>query len=233
MKFKNIAKASLAIGILTTGIITATDQPAKASFGLSDGSLDVISNETHKLKMYYTGYGFELKNLNGYKEKDVVTFTKYSQQTDVKLTGYEKSQFNDEKLSNVDVFVVRENSDRSGLNKSIGGITKTNTQDYKDYIKNVSLKVTKKIDSIASMTIPKTYYIYKEEISLKELDFKLRKLLIEKHDLYQTEPKDSTIRVIMENGGHYTFELNKKLQEHRMGDVIDGTKIKEINVELK
>ncbi|HCZ3144904.1 TPA: superantigen-like protein, partial [Staphylococcus aureus] len=25
---------------------------------------------------------------------------------------------------------------------------------------------------------------------------------------------------------------NKKLQEHRMGDVIDGTKIKEINVEL-
>ncbi|XTV95973.1 superantigen-like protein, partial [Staphylococcus aureus] len=29
-----------------------------------------------------------------------------------------------------------------------------------------------------------------------------------------------------------TFELNKKLQTHRMGDVIDGTKIKEINVEL-
>ncbi|MDQ1785184.1 superantigen-like protein, partial [Staphylococcus aureus] len=34
------------------------------------------------------------------------------------------------------------------------------------------------------------------------------------------------------DGGFYTFELNKKLQEHRMGDVIDGTKIKEINVEL-
>ncbi|USC76781.1 exotoxin beta-grasp domain-containing protein, partial [Staphylococcus aureus] len=30
----------------------------------------------------------------------------------------------------------------------------------------------------------------KEEISLKELDFKLRKQLIDKHDLYKTEPKD-------------------------------------------
>ncbi|HCD4041115.1 TPA: superantigen-like protein, partial [Staphylococcus aureus] len=50
--------------------------------------------------------------------------------------------------------------------------------------------------------------------------------------LYKTEPKDSKITVTMNNGGYYTFELNKKLQEHRMGDVIDGTKIKEINVEL-
>ncbi len=36
----------------------------------------------------------------------------------------------------------------------------------------------------------------------------------------------------MEDGGFYTFELNKKLQTNHMGDVIDATKIKEINVEL-
>ena len=29
----------------------------------------------------------------------------------------------------------------------------------------------------------------------------------------------------MKNGDFYTFELNKKLQTHRMGDVIDGRKI--------
>ncbi|HCD4783122.1 TPA: superantigen-like protein, partial [Staphylococcus aureus] len=82
-------------------------------------------------------------------------------------------------------------------------------------------------------TVKSTFHnIYKEEISLKELDFKLRKQLIDNHDLYKTEPKDSKITVTMNNGGYYTFELNKKLQEHRMGDVIDGTKIKEINVEL-
>lgn len=72
----------------------------------------------------------------------------------------------------------------------------------------------------------------KKKISLKELDFKLRKHLIDNHDLYKTEPKDSKIRINMKDGGYYTFELNKKLQTHRMGDVIDGTKIKEINVEL-
>ena len=53
------------------------------------------------------------------------------------------------------------------------------------------------------------FYINKEEISLKELDFKLRKALIDKHDLYKTEPKDSKIRVTMKNGDFYTFELNK------------------------
>lgn len=31
MKLKNIAKASLALGILTTGMITTTAQPVKAS----------------------------------------------------------------------------------------------------------------------------------------------------------------------------------------------------------
>ena len=36
----------------------------------------------------------------------------------------------------------------------------------------------------------------------------------------------------MEDGGFYTFELNKSYKQNRMGDVIDGTKIKEINVEL-
>ncbi len=30
----------------------------------------------------------------------------------------------------------------------------------------------------------------------------------------------------------YTFELDKKLQDHRMGDVVDSKNIKEIIVEL-
>ncbi len=41
------------------------------------------------------------------------------------------------------------------------------------------------------------------------------------------------IVVKMEDDKFYTFELTKKLQPHRMGDTIDGTKIKEINVELE
>ncbi|MEK9189704.1 superantigen-like protein, partial [Staphylococcus aureus] len=76
------------------------------------------------------------------------------------------------------------------------------------------------------------YSIDKENISLKELDFKLRKHLIDNNGLYNTEPKDSKIKVTMKDGGFYTFELNKKLQTHRMGDVIDGRNIEKIEVNL-
>ncbi len=43
--------------------------------------------------------------------------------------------------------------------------------------------------------------LIKKKFSLKELDFKLRKHLIDKHNLYKTEPKDSKIRITMKDGG--------------------------------
>ena len=52
------------------------------------------------------------------------------------------------------------------------------------------------------------YKITKEEISLKELDFKLRKQLIEQHNLYGNIGS-GTIVIKMKNGGKYTFELHK------------------------
>ncbi|CAC6789254.1 exotoxin [Staphylococcus aureus] len=230
MKLKNIAKASLALGILTTGMITTTAQPVKAS---ESSSLSIITKNTKDLKDYYNGPTFSHKNISGYKEEDKVIFTPNMQQVSVKLTGKENLKFNDEDVvSNVDVFVVRENSDKSGNTFSIGGITKTNSQDNIDNVKSVNMQITKKISSNAETVTSSYYSIDKENISLKELDFKLRKHLIDNNGLYNTEPKDSKIKVTMQNGDFYTFELNKKLQEHRMGDVIDGTKIKEINVKL-
>ena len=47
MKLKNIAKASLALGILTTGMITTTAQPVKAS---EYKDLRAVSNDTFNLK---------------------------------------------------------------------------------------------------------------------------------------------------------------------------------------
>ncbi len=44
MKLKNIAKASLALGILTTGMITTTAQPVKAS------TLEVRSQATQEFE---------------------------------------------------------------------------------------------------------------------------------------------------------------------------------------
>ncbi|CDR51056.1 exotoxin beta-grasp domain-containing protein [Staphylococcus schweitzeri] len=228
MKLKNIAKASLALGILTTGIITTTAQPVKAN-----STISVISKDTKELSEYYKGPFFEYKNQSGYKDREgyLSFFMPSLEQIDVKLVGNDKQNYNKD-VSNVDIFVVREGTDRSGITKSNGGITKTNSRDRVDNVKSVGLSITKPTGHNMATRQSEVYSIEKEEISLKELDFKLRKLLIEKHGLYQTEPKDSKITVTMNNGGYYTFELNKKLQEHRMGDVIDGTKIKEINVEL-
>ncbi|HEA0089162.1 TPA: superantigen-like protein SSL11 [Staphylococcus aureus] len=227
MKLKNIAKASLALGILTTGMITTTAQPVKAS------TLEVRSQATQDLKDYYKGQSFDLKNIGGYKEGNKVTFIYHNQQIDVTITGNEKLEFNDDgEISNVDVFVVRENSDRSGITSSNGGITTSNKQDIIDNVKSVNMHITKKTDK-NSETVTSSYYsIDKENISLKELDFKLRKHLIDNNGLYNTEPKDSKIKVTMQNDDFYTFELNKKLQTHRMGDVIDGRNIEKIEVNL-
>ncbi|HDD6953868.1 TPA: superantigen-like protein [Staphylococcus aureus] len=231
MKLKNIAKASLALGILTTEMITTTAQPVKADEASS--RLSVTSKDTQNLKTYYTGSSFDLRGLSGYKEGDKVIFPQNGQQIDVTLTGKEGDvvQSNDD-VTNVDVFAVPEGTGRSAIMTTIGGITTPNTQSYKDTTNNVNLRVSKSTSPNTISVSVKNYDIFKEKISLKELDFKLRKHLIDNHDLYKTEPKDSKIRINMKDGGYYTFELNKKLQTHRMGDVIDGTKIKEINVEL-
>ncbi len=229
MKLKNIAKASLALGILTTGMITTTAQPVKAE----SSSLSIITKNTKDLKDYYNGPMFSHKNISGYKEEDKVIFTPNMQQVSVKLTGKENLEFNDEEVvSNVDVFVVRENSDKSGNTFSIGGITKTNSQDNIDNVKSVNMQISKKTSSNTETVTSSYYSIDKENISLKELDFKLRKHLIDNNGLYNTEPKDSKIKVTMQNGDFYTFELNKKLQTHRMGDVIDGRNIEKIEVNL-
>lgn len=151
----------------------------------------------------------------------------------VTLLGTDKERFkDDEDYDGLDVFVVREGSGKQADNISIGGITKTNKYQYKDPVQNVNLLLSKSTGQNTTSVTSTYYSINKEEISLKELDFKLRKQLIDKHDLYKTEPKDSKIKVSMKDGGYYTFELNKKLQTHRMGDTIDSRNIEKIEVNL-
>ncbi|MVI73880.1 superantigen-like protein SSL11 [Staphylococcus aureus] len=231
MKLKNIAKASLALGILTTGMITTTAQPVKAS---EQSRLSFTSNDTQELKSYYSGTGFNFQNVSGYREENKMNVIVGQQLNVISLLGSDKETFKDYDYDyeGLDVFVVREGSGKQAENISIGGITKTNKNDYKDFVNNVGLEITKPTGHNTATRQAETYRINKEEISLKELDFKLRKHLIENHELYKTEPKDGKIRITMKGGGYYTFELNKKLQPHRMGDVIDGRNIEKIEVDL-
>lgn len=225
MKFKAIAKASLALGMLATGVITSNTQSVQAK-------TEVKQQSEADLKLYYSGPSFEYKKVTGYgfiEGKDrFIDFIYNGQYNKISLVGSDKDKYNEEVNPDIDVFVVREGNGRQADNHSIGGVTKTNRGVYYDYIHTPILEIKKGKEEPQNSL----YQIYKEEISLKELDFKLRKHLIDKHDLYKTEPKDSKIRVTMKNGDFYTFELNKKLQTHRMGDVIDGRKIEKIEVNL-
>lgn len=229
MKLKNIAKASLALGILTTGMITTTAQPVKAES--MDRSIVGLTNTDKELKDYSKEY-FNYKKFDGYIDNNELNVITGVQLTTVKLLGSDKQRIKDVENGLYDVFVVREGSGRQATNYSIGGVTKANSSNYIDNVKSVNLNIKTQTGNNLMTESSKFFSIEKEEISLKELDFKLRKKLMNENGLYTTKRGSGAIVVKMVDGGFYTFELNKKLQEHRMGDVIDGTKIKEINVEL-
>lgn len=78
-----------------------------------------------------------------------------------------------------------------------------------------------------------SFSINKEEVSLKELDFKIRKQLVEKYGLYQGTSKYGKITIILKGGEKQEIELGDKLQFERMGDVLNSKDINKIEVTLK
>ncbi|HDK4460695.1 TPA: superantigen-like protein [Staphylococcus aureus] len=186
------------------------------------------------LRTYYTKPSLELKNQFGYMLKPWTTVRFMNIFTDtfiykIALVGKDDQKYKDGPYDNIDVFIVLEDNKYQLKKYSVGGITKTNSKEINH---KVDLSITKKDDKGITSKVESEYMIHKEEISLKELDFKLRKQLIEKHNLYSNIGA-GTIVIKMKNGGKYTFELHKKLQEHRMADVIDGTSIDKIEVNIK
>lgn len=103
MKFKAIAKASLALGMLATGVITSNVQSVQAK-------TEVKQQSESELKHYYNKPVLERKNVTGYKytEKgkdyiDVIVDNQYSQ---ISLVGSDKDKFKDGDNSNIDVLVL-------------------------------------------------------------------------------------------------------------------------------
>ncbi|AWQ35575.1 MULTISPECIES: exotoxin beta-grasp domain-containing protein [Staphylococcus] len=233
MKLSTIAKTSLALGILTTGVMTTYAQSADAAQHsvVQDKSK---SDDINTLSDYYNRTPLELRNVNGYLSDNGVTVLHHSQHSEVELKGTDKNKYTDKDLNDIDVFLVGEGTSKQAPTRSIGGITLPNKYKNIDHVKKVSLSVkTKQGDFSIQKDSPFT--IYKEQVSLKELDFKIRKELIKDHGLYKDNKKGGTIVVKMNSDDptqKYTFELDKKLQDHRMGDVVDSKNIKEIIVEL-
>ena len=226
MKFKAIAKASLALGMLATGVITSNVQSVQAK-------TEVKQQSESELKHYYNKPVLERKNVTGYKytEKgkdyiDVIVDNQYSQ---ISLVGSDKDKFKDGDNSNIDVFILREGDSRQATNYSIGGVTKTNSQPFIDYIHTPILEIKKGKEEPQSSL----YQIYKEDISLKELDYRLRERAIKQHGLYSNGLKQGQITITMNDGTTHTIDLSQKLEKERMGESIDGTKINKILVEMK
>ncbi|HBI9358103.1 TPA: superantigen-like protein [Staphylococcus aureus] len=186
------------------------------------------------LRSYYTKPSLEFKNELGIIIKKWTTIRFMNIVPDyfiykIALVGKDDKKYGEGVHRHVDVFIVLEQN-KYGVDKySVGGITKANRKKV-DY--NARIKITKEDKKGTISHDVSEYKITKEEISLKELDFKLRKQLIEQHNLYGNIGS-GTIVIKMKNGGKYTFELHKKLQQHRMAGVIDGTNIDRIEVNLK
>ncbi|HEE1516947.1 TPA: superantigen-like protein SSL1 [Staphylococcus aureus] len=226
MKFKAIAKASLALGMLATGVITSNVQSVQAK-------TEVKQQSESELKHYYNKPVLERKNVTGYKytEKgkdyiDVIVDNQYSQ---ISLVGSDKDKFKDGDNSNIDVFILREGDSRQATNYSIGGVTKTNSQPFIDYIHTPILEIKKGKEEPQSSL----YQIYKEDISLKELDYRLRERAIKQHGLYSNGLKQGQITITMKDGKSHTIDLSQKLEKERMGDSIDGRQIQKILLEMK
>ncbi|HDC7958570.1 TPA: superantigen-like protein SSL3 [Staphylococcus aureus] len=225
---------------VTTPQSTNTPQPMQSTKSDTPQSPTIKQAQTditpkyEDLRAYYTKPSFEFEKQFGFMLKPWTTVRFMNVIPNrfiykIALVGKDEKKYKDGPYDNIDVFIVLEDNKYQLKKYSVGGITKTNSKkvDHK-----AELKITKKDNQGMISRDVSEYMITKEEISLKELDFKLRKQLIEKHNLYGNMGS-GTIVIKMKNGGKYTFELHKKLQEHRMADVIDGTNIDKIEVNIK
>ncbi|HDJ3502765.1 TPA: superantigen-like protein SSL4 [Staphylococcus aureus] len=193
-----------------------------------------INPKFKDLRAYYTKPSLEFKNEIGIILKKWTTIRFMNVVPDyfiykIALVGKDDKKYGEGVHRNVDVFVVLEENNYNLEKYSVGGITKSNSKkvDHK-----AGVRITKEDNKGTISHDVSEFKITKEQISLKELDFKLRKQLIEKNNLYGNVGSGKIV-IKMKNGGKYTFELHKKLQENRMEDVIDGTNIDNIEVNIK
>lgn len=234
MKQSTILKVSLAVGILTTGVGIHSQAAAFAS----EAHAQNVHSEAQQLKDYYSKTYFEYNDVTGYVEDNNKLSVVTPQETlvSISLLGKDTSTYTDKEKAydGLDLFVVPEGTDRSAETKSIGGITKTNQRSYYDYVKKPNIIINKEYGELTSSMSTNDFSINKEEVSLKELDFKLRQKLINEYGLYQNGSSNGKIVIKIGDNDKdiMTLELNKKLQEHRMSDTVDVNKIQQITIDL-
>ncbi|HDC8152203.1 TPA: superantigen-like protein SSL9 [Staphylococcus aureus] len=231
MKLTAIAKATLALGILTTGVMTAENQTVNAKVKLDETQRKYYIN---MLKDYYSQESYESTNISvkseDYYGSNVLNFNQRNKNFKVFLIGDDRNKYK-ELTHGRDVFAVPELIDTKGGIYSVGGITKKNVRSVFGYVSHPGLQV-KKVDPKDGFSIKELFFIQKEEVSLKELDFKIRKMLVEKYRLYKGASDKGRIVINMKDEKKHEIDLSEKLSFDRMFDVLDSKQIKNIEVNL-
>ncbi|HDJ7831826.1 TPA: superantigen-like protein SSL7, partial [Staphylococcus aureus] len=198
MKFKKLAIVTLALGLLTTGVIASEGQVVQAK-----ENQERVQHlyDIRDLHQYYSAPSFEYSNISSkvenYNGSNVLRFNQKNQNHQLFLLGKDKEKYK-EGFEGQDVFVVQELIDPNGRLSTVGGVTKKNVKSVFGFVSKPDLLV-KKTDSPNGMSKNELFLIKKEEVSLKELDFKIRKLLVEKHGLYQGKSKYGKIIINLKN----------------------------------
>lgn len=231
MKLTAIAKATLALGILTTGVMTAESQTVNAKVKLDETQRKYYIN---MLKDYYSQESYESTNISvkseDYYGSNVLNFNQRNKNFKVFLIGDDRNKYK-ELTHGRDVFAVPELIDTKGGIYSVGGITKKNVRSVFGYVSHPGLQV-KKVDPKDGFSIKELFFIQKEEVSLKELDFKITKMLVEKYRLYKGASDKGRIVINMKDEKKHEIDLSEKLSFDRMFDVLDSKQIKNIEVNL-
>ncbi|HHC6316687.1 TPA: superantigen-like protein SSL9 [Staphylococcus aureus] len=232
MKLTAIAKATLALGILTTGVMTAESQTVNAKVKLDETQRKYYIN---MLKDYYSQESYESTNISvkseDYYGSNVLNFNQRNKNFKVFLIGDDRNKYK-ELTHGRDVFAVPELIDTKGGIYTVGGITKKNVRSVFGYVSHPGLQV-KKVDPKDGFSIKELFFIQKEEVSLKELDFKIRKMLVEKYRLYKGTADKGRIVINMKDEKKHEIDLSEKLSFDRMFDMLDSKQIKNIEVNLK
>ncbi|HDH6907088.1 TPA: superantigen-like protein SSL7 [Staphylococcus aureus] len=228
MKLKTLAKATLALGLLTTGVITSEGQAVQAA---EKQERVQHLHDIRDLHRYYSSESFEYSNVSGkvenYNGSNVVRFNPKDQNHQLFLLGKDKEQYK-EGLQGQNVFVVQGLIDPNGRLSTVGGVTKKNNKTSET---NTPLFVNKVNGEDLDASID-SFLIQKEEISLKELDFKIRQQLVNNYGLYKGTSKYGKIIINLKDENKVEIDLGDKLQFERMGDVLNSKDIRGISVTI-
>lgn len=228
MKLKTLAKATLALGLLTTGVITSEGQAVQVA---EKQERVQHLHDIRDLHRYYSSESFEYSNVSGkvenYNGSNVVRFNPKDQNHQLFLLGKDKEQYK-EGLQGQNVFVVQELIDPNGRLSTVGGVTKKNNKTSET---NTPLFVNKVNGEDLDASID-SFLIQKEEISLKELDFKIRQQLVNNYGLYKGTSKYGKIIINLKDENKVEIDLGDKLQFERMGDVLNSKDIRGISVTI-